>query len=105
MLSTFDQHEHIVGVFNLSEIVRGFFQSAYLGFYAVADYAGQGYMSAGLKLVLKKIFEEMDLHRLEANIQPNNHRPIHLVQKNGFRKEGYSPRYLKINNEWCDHVR
>src|ERR1700733_5521954 len=60
---------NIVGVFNISEIVRGFFQNAYLGFYAVTDYAGQGYMSTGLKLVLKKFFEEMKLHRLEANIQ------------------------------------
>src|SRR5687768_15986134 len=53
---------NIVGVFNVNEIVRGLFQNAYLGFYVVADYAGKGYMSAGLRLVLKKVFEEMGLH-------------------------------------------
>ncbi len=100
-----DQSNNIVGVVNLNEIVRGFFQSAYLGFYAVADYAGQGYMSAGLKLILHNVFEEMKLHRLEANIQPENIRSINLVKNNGFRKEGYSPRYLKVNNEWRDHER
>ena len=100
-----DQSNNIAGVFNISEIVRGFFQSAYLGFYAVADYVSQGYMSAGLKLVLYKAFEEMKLHRLEANIQPENVSSINLVSKNGFRQEGYSPRYLKINNEWRDHER
>jgi GrpB-like predicted nucleotidyltransferase (UPF0157 family)/RimJ/RimL family protein N-acetyltransferase len=94
---------NIVGVFNVSEIVRGLFQNAYLGFYAVAEYAGKGYMSAGLKLVLNKVFNEMELHRLEANIQPENTLSIQLVKKNGFRYEGFSPRYLKINNEWRGH--
>lgn len=97
------QDNNIVGVFNINEIVRGLFQNAYLGFYAVADYAGKGYMSAGLKLVLPKIFNEMGLHRLEANIQPENTQSIQLVKKNGFRYEGFSPRYLRINNEWRGH--
>jgi GrpB-like predicted nucleotidyltransferase (UPF0157 family)/predicted acetyltransferase len=95
-----DQPGNIVGIFNVSEIVRGLFQNAYLGFYAVSDYAGKGYMSAGLKLVLDKVFNELKLHRIEANIQPNNIRSINLVKNNGFRYEGFSPRYLKINNEW-----
>ena len=98
-----DQSDNIVGVFNVSEIVRGLFQNAFLGFYGVADYAGKGYMSAGLKLVLEKVFKEMGLHRLEANIQPENTRSIQLVKKNGFRYEGFSPRYLKIDNEWRGH--
>jgi GrpB-like predicted nucleotidyltransferase (UPF0157 family)/RimJ/RimL family protein N-acetyltransferase len=98
-----DQSNSIVGVFNVSEIVRGLFQNAFLGFYGVADYAGKGYMSAGLKLVLEKVFKEMGLHRLEANIQPENTRSIQLVKKNGFRYEGFSPRYLKINGEWRGH--
>jgi GrpB-like predicted nucleotidyltransferase (UPF0157 family)/RimJ/RimL family protein N-acetyltransferase len=93
----------IVGVFNISEIVHGVFQSAYLGFYAVADYAGKGYMSKALKLVLETVFKEMNLHRLEANIQPENINSIQLVNKNGFRYEGFSPRYLSINGEWRGH--
>ncbi len=95
----------IVGVINVSEIVRGFFQSAYLGFYASSAYAGKGMMSQGLKLVLSKAFTELGLHRLEANIQPGNLTSIQLVAKNGFKREGFSPRYLKINNKWCDHER
>ncbi len=95
----------IAGVFNLSQIVRGIFQNAYLGFSAVSDYAGKGYMSTGLKLVLNYVFNEMGLHRLEANIQPDNVPSLRLVKKNGFRYEGFSPRYLKINNEWRGHER
>lgn len=97
------QANNIVGVFNVSEIVRGLFQNAFLGFYAVADYATKGYMSAGLKLVLEKVFKELALHRLEANIQPENIRSIQLIKNNGFRYEGFSPRYLKINDEWRGH--
>lgn len=100
-----DNDNHIIGVFNISEIVYGIFQNAYLGFYVVADYAGKGCMSAGLKLVLNKIFTELELHRVEANIQPQNVKSINLVKRNGFRKEGYSPRYLKIDAQWRDHER
>jgi GrpB-like predicted nucleotidyltransferase (UPF0157 family)/RimJ/RimL family protein N-acetyltransferase len=98
-----DEAENIVGVFNVSEIVRGLFQNAYLGFYAVADFSDKGYMSAGLKLVLAKIFNELKLHRIEANIQSDNVKSIQLIKKNSFRYEGFSPRYLKIDNEWCGH--
>lgn len=98
-----DQAENIIGVFNVSEIVRGLFQNAYLGFYAVSDFSGKGHMSTGLKLVLSKVFNELKLHRIEANIQPENIKSIQVVKRNGFRYEGYSPRYLKIHNEWCGH--
>ncbi|MDI9819700.1 MULTISPECIES: GNAT family N-acetyltransferase [unclassified Legionella] len=100
---TCDESGTIVGVFNVSEIVQGAFQNAFIGFYGINDYTGKGYMSAGLKLVQKRIFEELALHRLEANIQPENTGSIQLVKNNGFRYEGFSPRYLKINGEWRGH--
>lgn len=101
----YDASNSIIGVYNFSEIVRGPFQNAYLGFYVVASCAGHGYMSQGLKLVLKKAFTELGLHRIEANIQPQNIASIRLIQKNGFRKEGFSPRYLFIDKKWRDHER
>jgi [ribosomal protein S5]-alanine N-acetyltransferase len=93
----------IVGYFNISEIVRGFFQSAYLGYGAVAAHAGRGYMSEGLELVLVRAFTELRLHRLEANIQPGNAASIALVKRAGFVNEGFSERYLKIGGRWRDH--
>jgi [ribosomal protein S5]-alanine N-acetyltransferase len=95
----------IVGFININEIVRGLFQSAYLGYAAVAPYAGQGYMREGLELVMARAFTELGLHRLEANIQPANQASIALVRGAGFVKEGFSERYLKIGGRWRDHER
>jgi ribosomal-protein-alanine N-acetyltransferase len=95
----------LVGVVNASEIVRGAFQSAYLGFYAFAPFAGKGLMSEGLGVVLRELFRREGLHRVEANIQPENRASRALVKQIGFRKEGYSPRYLKIGGRWRDHER
>ena len=95
----------IVGMFELSGIVRLFFQNAYLGYWVGAPYAGRGYMTAGMRLLFRHAFGELKLHRLEANIQPQNHRSIALAKRSGFRREGYSPRYLKIGGRWRDHER
>ena len=95
----------LVGVVNLSEIVHGCFRSAYLGYYAFVPYAGRGLMKDGLAQVITHAFKVMKLHRLEANIQPRNLRSKALVKTLGFRREGFSPRYLKINGRWRDHER
>lgn len=95
----------IVGVVNVSEIVRAALQSAYLGYYAFQAHAGQGYMTEGLALVLRHAFRRLGLHRLEANIQPRNLASRKLVRRLGFRKEGFSPRYVKVGGRWRDHER
>ncbi|HEX3358669.1 MAG TPA: GNAT family protein [Tepidisphaeraceae bacterium] len=95
----------IVGVINLNCIVRGFFQSTYLGYAVGEPYARQGYMTEGMKLVTRHAFTQLSLHRVEANIQPANAASIALVRKCGFQKEGFSPKYLRVAGEWRDHER
>jgi [ribosomal protein S5]-alanine N-acetyltransferase len=95
----------IAGLANISNIVRGRFQNASLSYAAFAPTAGQGYMSEGLALVVRHAFQQLRLHRLEANIQPGNHASIKLVQRLGFRREGYSPDMLFIDGAWRDHER
>ncbi|RNC77576.1 GNAT family N-acetyltransferase [Piscirickettsia salmonis] len=97
--------DHLIGVFNISEIVRGCFQSAYLGYYAFEPFANQGYMTQGLRLLVEHAFNTLKLHRLEANIRPENNASSKLVKKVGFQKEGYSPNYLYLDGAWRDHER
>jgi ribosomal-protein-alanine N-acetyltransferase len=95
----------LAGVININEIVLGAFCSAYLGYYALAPHHGRGFMRAGLRAVVARAFGEYGLHRLEANIQPGNDRSVALVSGLGFRREGFSPKYLKIAGRWRDHER
>ncbi len=105
MLLCRGEDDAIVGFFNLSQIVRRRLQSAYLGYAVGAPFAGQGYMRAGLELVLHHAFVHLELHRVEANIQPGNENSLALARGAGFTREGFSPRYLKIGGRWRDHER
>ena len=105
LVTTLVASGEIVGIFTISQIVRGYFQSAYLGYYASARHAGKGLMAESMLLVLDHAFGPLALHRLEANIQPGNAPSVALARGAGFRLEGYSPRYLLIGGRWRDHER
>lgn len=95
----------IAGVVNLNQIFLGNFRNAYLGYYAFTPFEGLGLMTEGIRLVMHHAFGPLGLHRVEANIQPANTASIALVKRLGFRREGLSPRYLKIGGRWRDHER
>lgn len=95
----------ILGAVEASQITGGNFRSAYLGYQIGVPHARQGYMREALTVALSRLFERHRLHRVEANIQPHNHASIRLVRSLGFRREGYSRRYLKIGGRWRDHER
>lgn len=95
----------LLGMMNVNGIVRGVAQMASLGYWIGAAHARQGYTAEALRLVVRHAFDSMALHRLEANIRPENAASIALVTRAGFRREGYSPRFLKIAGDWRDHER
>jgi ribosomal-protein-alanine N-acetyltransferase len=96
----------LVGVVNLNEIVRGGFLSCYMGYYRLAaPEPSRGRMTEAVRLALAHAFGPLGLHRVEANIQPANHRSIALVRRLGFRLEGLSRNYLRIAGAWRDHER
>lgn len=95
----------LVGFVRVGDVVRGAFQSAYLAYGAFSGHEGRGLMTQGVRAVVDLAFDELRLHRLEANIQPANYRSIALVRRLGFEKEGFSPRFLLVDGDWRDHER
>ncbi len=95
---------NIIGTVSLSNIVRGVFQSCFLGYKLDVDEIKKGKMSEAVEKTIEIAFSELRLHRIEANIMPRNTDSIKLVKRLGFTDEGLSRKYLKINNRWEDHL-
>jgi [ribosomal protein S5]-alanine N-acetyltransferase len=103
----------IVGKINVSDVVRGRFESAAVGYDAYDPYAGRGLFAEGLRLVLNLLFTPEDaggvgLHRIQAAVQPGNVRSAGLLRSLGFQREGFSPRMLWLPGAdgveaWQDH--
>ena len=83
-----------IGHVSCSTIVRGAFQSCYLGYELDEAYVNQGYMTEAVAAVVEWIFGVLRLHRIEANIMPRNARSLRVVAKLGFIDEGLSRRYM-----------
>jgi [ribosomal protein S5]-alanine N-acetyltransferase len=95
----------IGGTVNLSQIFRRAFQNAYLGYYLFEGFTGSGLMTDAVGLVLRFAFRNLKLHRVEANVQPENLPSIAVLERCGFTREGFSRKYLKIAGKWRDHER
>ena len=97
-------YNKIVGILTFSNIVKGPFLSCFAGYSIDNLVQNKGYMSQALKSGIKFMFETIGLHRIEANIMPRNISSLKVVTKLGFKNEGLSPKYLKINGHWEDHI-
>ena len=95
----------LVGVVELQDIFMGDFKNAYILYYAFEGQQRQGLMTQAVQEVVRIAFSTLKLHRLEANIQPENIASKKLAKACRFQKEGYSPKFLKKGGRWCDHER
>ena len=105
MLICLREGGELAGTVNVNGIVRGSYQRGVLGYAAFLPHAGRGYLTEGVGLAVRYAFEQLELHRVEADIQPGNAASIGLVQRLGFRREGFSPGFIKIDGVWRDHER
>ena len=96
--------DRLVGQVTAGGVVRGAFDSATLGYWVAADVAGRGVVPTAVALVVDHLFGVVGLHRVEANIRPENRPSLRVVEKLGFAPEGRHRRYLFIDGAWRDHV-
>ena len=94
----------LVGGLTLANIRRGVAQAGSLGYWVGAPFARHGYMSAAVRALIPYCFGTLRLHRLEAACIPDNKASVGLLEKTGFKREGYARGYLCINGAWQDHL-
>ena len=99
----FDARDRLVGRIALSNIVRGSWQNATLGYFVGREHNGRGHCTDAVALVLAFAFEDSGLHRVQAGVMPRNGASAKVLVRNGFRFEGLAPDYLRINDRWEDH--
>jgi len=95
----------LAGVVNILDIVRGATSAGRLAYFAFVPHAGSGLMREGVEQVIDLAFRELDLARLDADVQPGNARSRALVERQGFRRRGAPPLQLKIGSRWREHER
>jgi ribosomal-protein-alanine N-acetyltransferase len=96
--------ETVIGDIGLANVVRGAFQSCHLGYKMDETCGSRGLMTEALQAAIAFAFDELKLHRVEANVMPRNGRSIRVVEKLGFHCEGLARTYLQINGVWEDHL-
>lgn len=98
------KEDNLIGRIKISNIVYGIFKSCYLGYAMDKDNVGRGYMKESVTLVIDYIFNEMELHRVEASTLVDNVKSQAVLKANGFNELGINKEYLYINGEWRDHI-
>ena len=104
MVALREEPARFIGKIALNGVMRGAMHGAYLGYWMDVDHLGKGYVTEGIRAVLDWAFGAAGLHRVQAAIMPRNDRSLRVIEKLGFRREGYAERYLQIAGRWEDHV-
>lgn len=104
MLALRDEPARFIGKIALNGVMRGAMHGAYLGYWMDVDHQSDGLCTEGIRAVLDFAFTTAELHRVQAAIMPRNVKSLRVVEKIGFRREGYAVRYLQIAGRWEDHI-
>jgi len=99
-----NQDSRILGGIGLSNVRRGVAETGSVGYWMGEAFARQGYMTEAVSLVVGFAFEQLQLRRLEAACLPVNLPSRRLLERSGFRQEGYAKEYLCIDGVWQDHL-
>jgi ribosomal-protein-alanine N-acetyltransferase len=94
----------LLGGITLTNVRRGVAQAGSMGYWVGAPFAAQGWMTRGVSALVPFAFDVLRLHRVEAACIPTNQPSIRLLERSGFKREGYAREYLCINGLWQDHL-
>ncbi len=97
------ENNQLVGRITLSNVVRGAWESATLGYWVSQTSNRRGIATSAVALVLDLAFDVLELHRVQAAVMPYNAGSLRVIEKTGFLYEGYAPYYLRIAGRWQDH--
>ena len=93
----------MIGRVSLGNVVWSAWQNATLGYFIAEGWNGKGMATDAVRSACAYAFETVNLHRVQAGVMPRNKGSLKVLEKVGFRHEGFSPRYLNINGKWEDH--
>jgi ribosomal-protein-alanine N-acetyltransferase len=99
-----DGSDNLLGGVTIGGVRRGVAQAATLGYWIGAPYARRGHMTRAVAAAVAFGFSSLRLHRIEAACIPDNVASARVLERNGFRQEGFARAYLRINGAWRDHL-
>ncbi|TLG78012.1 GNAT family protein [Methylocystis sp. B8] len=99
-----EEDDALMGGLSFGHVRRGVSQAATLGYWMGESYAGKGYMTRAVRAACAYAFEKRGFHRIEAACLPTNEPSKRLLERVGFKQEGYARSYLNINGQWRDHL-
>ncbi len=99
-----DRSEMLIGQITLGGIVFGAYRGAHIGYWIDQRHANRGYASRAVRALTEFAFNELQLHRIEINLRPENAASRKVAEKSGYHYEGVRSRYLHIAGDWRDHL-
>ncbi|MGW9194285.1 GNAT family N-acetyltransferase [Micromonospora chersina] len=99
-----DDSGRVIGRITLSGIVRGPFQSCAMGYWVSGSQNGRGFATRAVREIVRVAFEDLGLHRVQAETLLHNVRSQRVLERNGFVRFGMAPEYLHIAGRWQDHA-
>lgn len=94
----------VIGRVTLSGVVRGALQSCAMGYWVAAQHSGRGHATRAGALAVRHAFEDLGLHRVQAETMPHNEASQRVLLRLGFRQYGRAEQYLRIGGVWRDHL-
>ena len=96
--------EQFIGQITLGGIIFGAYRGGHIGYWIDQRYANRGYTTRAVKALTNFAFTELQLHRIEINLRPENGASRKVAEKSGYTFEGVRQRYLHIAGDWRDHL-